>query len=558
MPRSILFFGACLLLVPLGLATLPSASAALPSIANPDAICSKCHQAIYESYRTTPMANASGDAAVGLLPGEFTHRVSGVRYRLFLREGRAWLSYERPNAPAGRALKGEQGLEYFIGSGHRGRTYLFQKRDFWFESPVNWYSKQNVWDMNPKSIDAREMPLTLKIDTSCLHCHTSRVQPALPGASNHFAAQPFLYGGITCEACHGDPAAHLASAGKIAILNPAKLSPSRRDSICLQCHLEGETAVNRPGRSVAEFIPGEELSDYVTHFVHSLEVGANGRATSQWEALLQSECKMKSGDRLACITCHDPHSSPAPAQRISYYRTKCLTCHGEEAFASKHHPHEPDCASCHMPREKTENVAHEQVTDHRIQRPQVFSARQVREETADLIAVGGSEVSERDLGLAYFQFAQRGDHKAAKEASKLLKRAEHSNSAPTDSDLHTALGFLEHLSGDAEGAMSEYRAALGADPLSAVPAGDLAILEARAGDMQNAIALLERVRENDPGETTAAIDLAVIECTVGDSTAALKTLRNVIEFSPDNGRARDMLKTIESNKRRCTPQVRAQ
>jgi Flp pilus assembly protein TadD len=211
-----------------------------------------------------------------------------------------------------------------------------------------------------------------------------------------------------------------------------------------------------------------------------------------------------------------------------------------------------------MPREKTENVAHEQVTDHRIQRPQVFSARQVREETADLIAVGGSEVSERDLGLAYFQFAQRGDHKAAKEASKLLKRAEHSNSAPTDSDLHTALGFLEHLSGDAEGAMSEYRAALGADPLSAVPAGDLAILEARAGDMQNAIALLERVRENDPGEITASMDLAVIECTVGDATAAVQTLRNVLEFSPDDGKARDMLKTIESNKRRCTPQVRAQ
>jgi len=499
------------------------------------------------------MANASGDAGEGLLPGEFTHRASGVHYRLFLRDGRPWLSSERSNAPAGLDLKGEQALKYFVGSGHRGRTYLFEKRGFWFESPVNWYSKKNVWDMNPKSIEAREMPFTLKIDSSCLHCHTSGVQPALPGASNHFAAQPFLYGGIICEACHGDSAAHLASAGKIAILNPVKLSPSRRDSICLQCHLEGETAVNRPGRSVANFIPGEELSDYVTHFVHSLEVGANGRATSQWEALLQSECKKKSGDQLSCITCHDPHSSPAPAQRISYYRSKCLSCHGEGAFASKHHPREPDCASCHMPREKTENVAHEQVTDHRIQRPQVFSERQVREEVADLIAVGGGEVSERDLGLAYFQFAQRGDHKAGQEAMKLLKRAERNHSAPTDSDLHTALGILEHLSGDAEGAMSEYRAALRADPLSSVPAGDLAILEARAGDTQDTIALLERVCENDPAETTAGIDLAAVECTVGDSTAAVKTLRNLLEFSPDDGRAQEMLRTIESHTRRCTP-----
>lgn len=74
---------------------------------------------------------------------------------------RAWLSYERPNASPQQALKGEQELSYFIGSGQRGRTYLFEKDGYWFESPVNWYSKQRVWDMNPKSIDVREMPFTL-------------------------------------------------------------------------------------------------------------------------------------------------------------------------------------------------------------------------------------------------------------------------------------------------------------------------------------------------------------------------------------------------------------
>ncbi len=201
------------------------------------------------------MARASGLAADGLLPGEFTHAASGVHYRLFLRDGRAWLSYDRSNAP--QLLKGEQELSYFIGSGQRGRTYLFQKQGFWFESPVNWYSKQQVWDMNPKSLDAKEMPFTLKVDPICLHCHTSSVQPSL-GAVNHFGAQPFLYGGITCQSCHGDPAAHLASGGAAPILNPAKLSPAKRDSICLQCHLEGETAVNVPGRSLAAFLPGRE------------------------------------------------------------------------------------------------------------------------------------------------------------------------------------------------------------------------------------------------------------------------------------------------------------
>jgi hypothetical protein len=144
------------------------------SAENSDAVCANCHKAIYDSYQATPMARASGLASEGLLPGEFTHADSGVHYRLFLRDGRAWLSFDRPGT-----LKGEQELSYFIGSGQRGRTYLFQKQGFWFESPVNWYSKQQVWDMNPKSIGAHEMPFTLKVDAGCLHCHTTGVQVAL-------------------------------------------------------------------------------------------------------------------------------------------------------------------------------------------------------------------------------------------------------------------------------------------------------------------------------------------------------------------------------------------
>jgi len=111
--------------------------------------------------------------------------------------------------------------------------------------------------MNPNHSMREKCPSTLKVETGCLHCHATAVQPALPGAINHFAAQPFLYGGITCQSCHGDPSAHLASGGTAPILNPAKLSPSRRDSVCLQCHLEGETSVNRLGRSLSAFVPGE-------------------------------------------------------------------------------------------------------------------------------------------------------------------------------------------------------------------------------------------------------------------------------------------------------------
>jgi predicted CXXCH cytochrome family protein len=510
---------------------------------NPDIKCFACHREIYESYQATPMARASGAAIDGLLPGEFTHALSGVRYRLFLRDGRAWLSYDRP----GGTLKGEQELSYFVGSGQRGRTYLFQRDGFWFESPVNWYSKQRVWDMNPKSLDAREMPLTLKVDAGCLHCHSSGVQKPV-GANNHFGAKPFLNGGVICQSCHGDATAHLASGGTAPILNPAQLSPVKRDSVCLQCHLEGETAVSPPGRSLADFHPGENLSDYVTHFVHSGELGPEGRATSQWEALLQSECKKNSGDRLTCTTCHDPHNSPPAEQRVSYFRAKCLTCHGEPSFVSKHHPDQPNCSGCHMPREKSADVAHEQLTDHRIQRR---PSQRVPEGTLDLTLVGGGQASDRDLGLAYFQFAKHGDQQSGRKAMSLLQRAEREGDTQSDADLHRALGFLAHLSGDPLAAKLEYQAALRANPQDSVAAADLAILDARAGDVKNAIPLLRAVSQGDPGETAATMDLAMIECAVGNPPAAAMALRHLLEFSPDDGKARQMLAAMESKANTC-------
>jgi hypothetical protein len=518
---------------------------------NPDAACAGCHSAIYDSYQRTSMAQASGAANEGLLPGEFTHPASGVHYRLFLRDGRAWLSYDRPNAPPESALKGEQELTYFVGSGQRGRTYLFQKQGFWFESPVNWYGKQRVWDMNPKSLNVREMPFTLEVDAGCLHCHATSVQRSLPGARNHFGLQPFLHGGITCQSCHGDPAAHLASGGKAPILNPAKLSPSKRDSVCLQCHLEGETAVNIPGRSLAAFFPGEDLSDYVTHFVRAGELGPEGRATSQWEALLQSECKKKSGDRLTCTTCHDPHRSPSAEQRVGYFRGRCLTCHGTPSFVSKHHPDQPDCSGCHMPREKSADVAHEQLTDHRIQIRQLLSLDQGAPHTGDLAAVGGGPVSDRELGLAYFQFAEHGDVQAGHRAMQLLEQAERRSDEQADPDLHTALGFMEQLSGDRQAAMREYQAALRANPSDSVAAGDLAILQARAGDAKDAVAGLQWVSDHDPADTSASMDLAMIECAIGNPRAAITALQHLLEFSPDDAKARQALAAIESERQHC-------
>jgi hypothetical protein len=565
---------------------LPAIQAA--ATPNPDAICARCHQSIYTSYERTNMAQGSGAAVSGILQGGFTHAPSGIDYKVFLRDGKAWMSYARsptpdpttqpsPQTPT-TPLHGERQLLAFIGSGHRGRTYLYQQQGLWFEAPINYYGKKALWDMAPAYGSVHAMPDALPVDPNCLHCHATAIQPSLPQARNRFASEPFRQPGIGCSACHGDPAAHLANVktypGKPGILNPATLPPARRDSICLQCHLEGEAAIYRAGSSLASFQPGDELSGHVLYFVRAANATGSGRATSQYEALLHSACKLASGDKLTCTTCHDPHSSPTPAERVAWFRTKCLACHTPPALATHHHPEQQDCAVCHMPTRDTQDISHEQLTDHNIQATPRTSPplrlTTLSESPDDLIPVGNLPAPDRELGLAYAQRALHGDRAAAQRALALLRKAEQAgagaNLSPdaTDVPLHLNLALLDQLSGDALAARAEYRQTLAADPYEVTALGNLALLNLTSPETRSpettpaapnptvaSLQLLERAVAGDPSQTAAALNLAFIECHLGDLRSARQTLSTLALFNPDNPALRAFLATGDYAGQHC-------
>lgn len=495
------------------------------------------------------MANASGPAIDGWIPADFEHKASGIHYRIEEESGAVWLTYERTDPK--RPLDGRVQLQYFLGSGRRGRTYLFEQQGYWFEAPINWYAKKHLWDMTPHYLSAQQMPLTLPVDPGCLHCHASGAAHSLPDARNHYAAEPFAAGGITCAACHGDAAEHLASRGKMRMLDLDTLQPARRDSICLNCHLEGQAAVAREGRRIEDFAPGDNLSDFTLFFVYRATDESGARATSQWEALLKSACKQKSGARMTCTTCHDPHGSPAPEERVEFYRGKCLQCHNSGAFAAKHHPENRDCTACHMARPPSNDIAHEQVTDHWI-RKRVSNEPLPLATSGELVTVGGVPASDRDLGLAYAQMAARGDVEAGKRALQLLQRAETEDAqAGQDHELHAQLGFLEQVSGDTGEAVVEYRKALEDEPYDALAGGDLALIAAQRKDYADAIRLWQSVVQHDPTQARAALNLAIVECGEGKEAAALDVVERLQEFSPDEARAREMERRLKSGSLKC-------
>ena len=548
----------------------PQAAAAPASAPGNDA-CQKCHSEIAASYAQTAMARASGPAIDQLTPADFTHAASGVHYRVYSENNAAMLAFDRPGDPA---MHGTRRLQYFIGSGHRGRTYLFSLDDFFFESPINWYAQKKVWDTAPAFQRARFMPMNLPAYPGCLNCHTSASRAPIAGTENKYDMPLFAHDGITCERCHGDNAAHIATGRAGEIINPSKLAPARRDDVCMQCHLEGNVAIEQPHHKLADYRPGQDLGDDVHYFLYIDTESQKIRALGQSEALWQSVCKIKSGDKMACTSCHDPHSTPAPEQRVAFYRAKCLTCHGD-AFAAKHHADQPDCTSCHMPRTTTADVAHTQATDHRILKlpmmplqslqtgaeaqlvrfPPQPAAAPAPSTNAGAIASASSPATPapagdaRDLALAWESIAQSGQSSAAIEAERYLNQAivEH----PDDPTLLDSLAFIAQRRGDAAKARELYEHALRADPSLIDAAANLGVIEARAGHYDRAAALWEPAFNRAPGRSAIGMNLAHIACDTAQFDKARAYVSRVLQFNPDLPSAKAFAKQLAADPPNC-------
>lgn len=503
------------------------------------------------------MAHASGPAMANLIPADFFHSASGVHYRIYSQNASVWLSFERPGDVA---VNGKRELLYYIGSGRRGLTYLFARDGFLFESPINWYGREQRWDMAPAYQKADEIPLNLPVVTSCLRCHVSEMQAPVKGTENLYPRPAFLQPGVSCERCHGPGAAHIAAAhaspGQTAtmqssIVDPSKLSPELRDAVCMQCHMEGKVAIERAGRHAYEFKPGESLSDYIRYYVpknnHAGELGG----VSQVEALAQSECKKKSGDAMSCVSCHDPHFEPSAAERVSFYRKKCLACHGA-LFGARHHIEEPDCTSCHMAALPSSDVAHTQVTDHRILRHPARVREEVNSSTMSILPFPNTAEAEhdvRDLALAWQALADGGMSTAEPRAETLLRSAV--SRFPNDPEILSGLAYIEQRQGSTRQASELYRRALAADPNLIDAADNLGVIEAESGHVREAIELWQGAFQRAPGRSSIGLNLARSFCALGKFDDARSYTLRVLEFNPDMGVAKNMLRSLNRTPPSC-------
>ena len=147
-------------------------------------------------------------------------------------------------------------LSYYIGSGVAGRSFGYVRDGFLFEAPVTWYAQTGSWDVSPGYASDTASRWSRPIEPSCLFCHASQIRWR-EGTLNGYGDPAFGQDGVACERCHGPGSLHVEGKGKM--VNPAKLEPARRDGVCAQCHLTGQSRVARAGRQFTDYRAGRRL-----------------------------------------------------------------------------------------------------------------------------------------------------------------------------------------------------------------------------------------------------------------------------------------------------------
>ena len=534
-------------------------------------ICASCHAAAARNYQNTGMGRSfyrpSPANTLENYKGtdEFYHPLSNTHYSMTFRNGAYYQRRWTPGFGGGQANVEELKIDYVIGSGNHSRSYLHRtERGTLIELPLSWYSeKGGNWGMSP-GFDSLHPPTRRPVSYECMFCHNA--YPRIPSGHDAPGSEPIfnaeLPEGIDCQRCHGPGALHVAAAQtasadpkkiRESIVNPSKLSPQLRMDLCMQCHLEpASTAIpsliRRFNRGPFSFRAGEPLSGFLLAFDHAPGSQRDDKfeiVGSSAYRLRQSRCFLESREpALTCDTCHNPHRAPAPDEAQPYAKV-CRGCHAgviDPMVSSGKHPAGANCAGCHMPKRRTEDVVHVVMTDHLIQRRpsernpvSELGERHSDEEgeyRGEVVPYYPSALPRNGpdaLYRALAQVAMRNNLRTGvAEFARLIALRQ-----PQEAEWHIQLGDARLANGEPVQAITSYQTAVRLRPQMVRALRSLGSALRTSGRLSGSRDILRNAVRIAPGDAVSWYQLGLVESDIASHTDAIDKLRRAIALDPD-------------------------
>lgn len=528
--------------------------------------CASCHREIWNSYRQTGMGRSFYRPS-GVVAGPTTwyHKASDSYFAMLERDGRFFQRRHQLD-PAGQPVNVvEKQIDFVMGSGNHARTYLHRTpRGALIELPMGWYADHGGhWGMNPGYDQPAHNGFRRKIAYECMFCHNG--YPQIPAGHERPGAEPVyldpLPEGIDCQRCHGPGGRHVALAGAAgasqaairgAIVNPARLSRERREEVCIQCHLETTSfplpnSLPRYDRGVFGYRPGEPLSASWLFFDHAPDAGRGDKfeIVNAVYRLWKSPCFLQSKGTMECRTCHNPHDVPRGEAAVRLYDAACRTCHGsdfDQLVASGRHSGTRDCAGCHMPKRRTEDVVHAVATDHLIQRRppsgSLLADREERHEVGEHAYRGEvvpyypsklPSTTENELYLALAQVIDRSNPERgiARLAAAIAR------SPGARPEFYLALAEAWRQTGRLDRAVPLYRKAVQGDSRPVFALQKLGSALRQTGNLAESLTALRRATELDSGNAAAWNELGLTLAAQGRTAEAIRALEKATVADPD-------------------------
>jgi len=521
-----------------------------------DAQCAGCHEGIAESYSHHPMGRSLVPAADLLDQQHYSPQTNNPftaldrRFEVVRQGKRVWHRQTVFDDAGKPVVEMDQEVNWVIGSGAKGFSYLSERDGYLLQTPISWYTQKQRWDLSPgfgpPILAGRVMT------AACLFCHANGVRQH-PEHTDRFTPPVFEGHAIGCERCHGPGELHVKGNLDHTIVNPARLSPVLRDAVCEQCHLEGEARELRSGRGLFDYRPGLPLSEFWAVLVPVRQTGEDAKAVNHVEQMYQSKCFQRPVDglKMGCITCHNPHVHVGPKERDSHYRAMCLKCHDEAKeqrdcsvpLPQRRRTSPTDsCIDCHMKRYTSSDIVHTASTDHRILRRPADQAGP----PVDLNRVRfgnfyqdrfpqGDPQAERTLGLGLVNMISAGMLQPERHGSKALLALETAlGQFPLDAEVRASKAQVLLLLGRNAEALEEAHWALAKRP------GDWKLLTLAAGAAQAtgqadvAIGYLRRAIDINPLSVEHQLNLVGMLLRTGQLDEARSRCAKLLQLDPFN------------------------
>lgn len=323
--------------------------------------CIACHKEIYDSYAKTPHYNTSAWMSNEHI-NSASYKEDSVVYsnNLYLKIHKEADGFYQSAYSRG-LLAANHRMDMVLGSGKKGKTFLFSNDDKFYQLPLSWSVEAQKW-VNSPGYPADKAVFNRLVYVKCFECHATYA-----GEKMNDAQEPVFDSGrvvlsISCETCHGPGKKHVqyhdenrdGKKGKY-IINTASLSRQQQLDACASCH----SGLRENIKPAFSFLPGDKLDDYFKPAAQKDSIAKPDVHGNQYALLAASKC-FKQSMVLNCSSCHNVHQKES--RNTSVFVQRCMNCHKENSpdFCKVKNVEKQvlmnKCIDCHMPMQESSQI----------------------------------------------------------------------------------------------------------------------------------------------------------------------------------------------------------